>query len=147
MAYSSYAWAAGHGVALNALKNIENELLTYNRQTAGGAIFPVGIRSQPVDMFPVRTRLMNGTERGDGLVDHVLEMTIADMAVDYVLDTYLSSGTAVSAAMTFYLRRHELRTFARFNGYLVLPQPRQDMQYIRQGVMRVAWRLTNLVAL
>lgn len=147
MAYSSYAWGAGHGLALAALKNIENELLTYNRQTAGGAIFPVGISSQPVDLFPVRTPLMAGYERGDGLVDHVLSLKLGKLAVKFVLDTYLSSGAAVSAAMTLYTRRHELDTYARYNCYLNLPKPGQDIEYVRQGVFRVTLRFSNLVAL
>lgn len=148
MAISDYRWAAGNNVALANLKNIENELRPRNYRTVGDAPKNVGIRSQPVDAFPVRTRLMNGQERGDGRIDHALDMVLMTYAVRYVLDTYLSSGTVVSAPMTLYTRRHELDSYARYNANLTLPSVENgDLEYLRQGVFRVRWRFTNLEAL
>ncbi len=143
-----YAWGSGHGLALASLSNIANEVGARNRRTAGGKLFPVGIQSPLLDLFPVRRMLRSGKERGDGMVDTSLTMTLALGGYKYILDTYLSSGTVVSAAMTFYLRRHELDTYARYNGYLTLPSPvRGDSSYLRQNTFAVVFPVTDLEAL
>jgi hypothetical protein len=142
-----HAWAAGHGVALASLSNIANEVGARNRRTAGGKLFPVGIKSPLLDMYPVRRRVRAGYERGDGMVDTELNMTLALFGIKYILDTYLLSGAVVSAAMTFYLRRHELNTYVRGNGYLVLPKPGEDITYLRQGVYDVRFRVLDFEVL
>jgi hypothetical protein len=143
----SYAWSAGHNVALANLTNIETDIGRFNFRMTGGAFTRVAIQTQPVDVFPVRTVLDSGYERGDGVINHALVMTLAKYGVKRVLDAYLSSGTVVSAAMTLYTRRHELDTYARYNCYLILPKPGQDIQYVRENVFTVTWRFMNLVAL
>lgn len=143
----SYAWAAGSGVALVSLRNVETDIGARNRRSATDAIRRVAIQSQPVNAFPLRTPMDDGSERGDGLIQHQWTMVLCKFGVKYVLDTYLSSGAAVSAAMTIYTRRHELDSYVRYNAYLILPNPGQDIEYIRHGVFRVTWRFTNLVAL
>ena len=145
---TEYGWAAGHGVALASLNSVVNELGARNRRAAGGTLYNVAVRSQPVDAFPVRTMLAAGYERGDGRIDHEWQMLLGKLAVDYVMDTYLSSGAVVKAAMTINTRRHDLDTYARYSCYLTLPSPRRgDIEYVRQGVIRVTWRFTNLTAL
>jgi hypothetical protein len=147
MAYYDYRWGAGHGLALASLKNVENELYPYNKRSAGGASFPVGIVSQPVDRFPVRTALASGEERGDGFVTHAWDLKLTKLAVKYILDTYLSSGAVMSVPVTIYTRRHELDAYARYSCYLILPQPGADLEYMRQGVFRLRLRFRHLVAL
>lgn len=148
MATSQYAWSAGHGVALISLNNIENQLRPYNYRAIGGPTRAIGIRSQPIDAFPVRTLLASGYERGDGWVNQSLEMVLTTYAYKRALDLYLSGGAVVSAPMTFYLRRHELNDYARYNGYLNLPsQARGDIEYLRQNLLRVIWPLTRLIAI
>jgi len=145
---TEYGWAAGHGVALAALNSVANELQARNRRQATGALYRVGVRSQPVDAFPVRVMLGAGYEWGGGRIDHEWQMTLAAYAVDYVMDTYLSSGASVKAAMTINTRKHDLNTYGRYNCYLHLPsRSRGDIEYVRQGVFRVTWRFTSLVAL
>ena len=143
-----YAWGLGHGVALASLSNMANEIGARNRRATGSKLYPVGIRSPLLDLFPVRRRVRAGYERGDGIVDTTLEMTLALNGYKYVLDTYLSSGAVVSVAMTFYLKRHELDTYARYNGYLTLPSPlRGDASYLRQNTFAVTFPVLNLDAL
>lgn len=142
-----YAWAAGHGVALASLNNIANEVGARNRRETGGKLYPVGISSPVLELFPVRRRVRAGYERGDGLVDTYLDMTLARYGYKYVLDTYLSSGAVVRAAMTVYIRRHELDSYVRYNCYLTKPASEQDITYLRQGVFRVRFRLLDLEAL
>lgn len=146
-ALTAYAWAAGHNVALNSLRNVENDVNPYNRRTTNDAYRRVAIASQPVDMFPVRSMLLSQRERGDGMVTHEWVMTLGTLGIKYILDTYLSSGTVVSAPMTIYTRRHELAAFARFNCNLTLPKPKEDIEYLRHNVFRVTWRFTGLEAL
>jgi hypothetical protein len=143
----SYAWAAGHGVALASLTNVETDIGNFNYRVAGAAFTRVAIQSQPVDAFPVRTMLDAGYERGDGRIDHAWVMVLALFGVKRVLDAYLSSGTVVSAAMTISTRTHELDAYKRYNCYLTLPKPGQDIEHIRGGVYRVTWRFTGLTAL
>ena len=143
----SYSWAAGSGVALASLTNVENDLGPYNYRATGGALYRVGIQSQPVNVFPNRRVLDDGTERGDGLVNHTWVMTLAKYGIKRVLDEFLSSGTVVYAAVTINTRRHELDSYARYNAYLILPEPGTDIQYVRDGVFTVTWRFSALVAL
>lgn len=142
-----YAWAAGHNVALESLANIANEVGARNRRVTGGKLFPVGIKSSLLDTFPTRRRLRSGKERGDGMVDTALDMTLAKFGVKYILDTYQSSGTVVSVAQTVYIRRHEFDSYARYNCWLVLPKPEEDITYLRQNVFQVRFRLLDLEAL
>lgn len=145
---NEYAWAAGHGVALASLNAVATELRAHNYRAVGGLRYAVEPTSQPVDLFPVRTLLGSGVERGDGRVDHEWQMTLTTYALEYVLDTYLSSGAVVSAAMTINTRRHDLNAYGRYNCYLTLPsRSRRDIEYVRQNVVRVTWRFTRLVAL
>jgi len=134
-------------VPLGQLKNIAFDIGEHNWRRSGGKLFPVAVPTQPIDLFPVRGFVYSGRERGDGFVTHDMQLVLATGGLKHVLDTYLSSGSIVSAAMTVYLRRHELDTYARYNCYLSLPKPKQDITYVRQGVFRVTWRLTNLEAL
>ena len=140
----SYAWAAGHNVALASLHNVETDIGARNRRDANSALRRVGISSQPVDAFPIRRRVMSGRERGDGNIAHEWTMILAALGVKYVLTQYLSSGTVASAAMTINTRRHELGDYARYNCYLVLPKPGEDIEYLRSGVFRVRWRFVDL---
>ena len=145
-----YAWATGSGVALNSLINVANQLYDYNYRVSGGAKHAVGISSPIVDLYPVRTMLAAGYERGDGRIDHEWNMTISAVAYDFVIDTYLSSGTLLKRAMTIYTRRHEngINQWARYNAYLIQPsRQRGDIEYLRGGVVRVRFPLTRLVAL
>lgn len=137
-----YRIAVGSSVALGSLINVEDLLWPY---TNPRRIVP---RSQPVSAFPVRTVLGSGRERGDGTINHAWEFTALNKAaVDY-LHTYLwSSGTVVSTAVTIYTRQHELDQYTRYNAYAVLPVPGQDIEYIRQGVLRLTVRFSDLVAL
>lgn len=143
----SYAWAAGHNIALANLTNVENDIGPFNYRATGWGLTRVAIQSQPVDIFPIRTLLDAGYERGDGLINHEWRMTLAKFGVKRVLDAYLSSGTVASTAMTIYTRRHELDSYARYNCYLTLPKPGETLTYLRENVFEVAWRFTNLVAL
>lgn len=150
MSYYSYAWAAGHGVALASLANAETFWLPY---TNGVRIAP---RSQPVDLFPVRFALGSGGEWGGGRIDHEWGVTLPTAAVDFTIDTFFSSGTVTTASLTINTRRHERDTartpggwvYARFNCTAILPsRANGDLEYVRQGVMRVTFRFKKLVAL
>ena len=148
MAFQDYRWALGSSVALASLVNFEDDVKPNNRKVAGGTLYPVIIQSQPVNAFPVRTLALSGKERGDGIITQVWSVALAELGWQYVLDTYLSSGTVVNAAMTIYTRRADLGDHARYNANLTLPDPeRGEVQRLRTGVYRVQLRFTNLVAL
>lgn len=141
MAFYDYRIAVGSSVALGSLVNIEDVLWPY---TAPLRIAP---RSQPVNLYPIRTIMGSGRERGDGAINHVWEFTaLRQSAVQYLLHTFLFSS-GVSTAVTIYTRLHSTGTYARYNAYAVLPAPGQDLEYIRQGVYRVNLRFNDLVAL
>jgi hypothetical protein len=141
MPFYDYRIAVGSSVALASLSNIEDVLYPY---TAPLRIAP---RSQPVNLYPVRTTLGSGRERGDGMIAHVWEFTaLRQSAVQYLLHTLLFSS-GVSTAVTIYTRLHSTGTYARYNAYAILPVPGQDLEYIRQGVYRVNLRFNDLVAL
>ena len=113
---NEYALAAGSGVALATLTAIEYTLYRQNRQTASGPRFRVGIMSQPVDEYPIRDVPLSGKERGDGMIVHEWNLLLATYGVKYLLDTYLTSATVVSTAVTINTRMHILATFKRYNA-------------------------------
>lgn len=148
MAFQDYRWAAGNGVALASLDNFENDVRPNNTRRSGGKLYPVVVKSQPVDAFPVRTVPLSGEERGDGMINQAWEVVLGKFGLKYILDTYLSSGTVTFAAMTIYTRRHELDTFVRYNANLILPSVSGgDIEYLKQNAFRVRLRFRNLVAL
>ena len=144
---TEYALASGHDVALAGLTAVQTALYANNRRTPTGARYQVGVTSQPVDAYPVREIALSGVERGDGMVFHEWSLVLATYGVKYLLDTWLSSAAVVSAAVTINTRRHWLADFARYNAYLVLPKPNEDITYIRQNVFRVRLRFNALEAL
>jgi hypothetical protein len=146
MALDDYRWAVGHDVALGSLIQISNQLLPYNRRQAGWARHLVGIQSPPLDEFPERERTLAGFVLGDGMVDSRLTMVLGALAVAFVEDFFFAGGTVEYAAGTFYLRRHVRgQTYVRRNGYITLPSERNGtLNYLRQGVFRVTYELTDL---
>lgn len=144
---NDYALALGSNVALASLGNIIEILRERNRRTENGPRWQVGITSQPVDAFPVREVSLSGKERGDGTINHEWNLVLATYGVKYLLDTYLSSATVVSAAVTINTRQHMLAAFRRYNANIVLPKPGDDITYLRQNVFRVRIRFTDLEAL
>lgn len=135
MALYDYRIALGSNVALGSLSNIESILAPY----ADGRILAPAV--QPVNPFPVRTVLMNGRTRGDGRIDLVWSWNVMPiLAFKYIQDTFFSSGTVVSAAVTIYTRRHDRNTYQRYNAYATLPTGTYD----RNTMRGVAWVFTNL---
>jgi hypothetical protein len=141
MPYYDYRIAVGSSVALASLMNVETLLFPYTRP------LQIAPRTQPVDLYPIRTTLGSGRVRGDGTINHVWEWTgIKQVAVQYFLHTYLFSS-GVSTAVTIYTRLHSTGAYARYNAYAILPAPGPDLEYIRQGIYRMTLRFSDLVAL
>lgn len=137
-----YSIAVGSSVALASLVNVEDLIWPYTKPRR---IVP---RSQMPNLYPVRTTLGSGRTRGDGSAQATWEFTaIPVAAVDYLMTYLWSSGTVVSTAVTIYTRQHELDQYTRFNAYAILPVPGQDVEYLRQGVLRMVIRFNDLVAL
>ena len=142
MPFYSYSIAVGSSVALASLSNIEDVLLPYTQPRR------IPPRSQPVNLYPIRTILGSGRERGDGTVFHAWEWdALPAQAVNYLLYSYLFSGGVVSTAVTIYTRRHETNSYVRYNANAVLPVPGQDLEHLRNGVCRVTLRFNDLVVL
>ena len=142
MSFYDYRIAVGSNVALGSLSNIEDILWPHTKPLR------IAPRSQPPNLYPVRTTLGSGRVRGDGLIQATWEFTgIKVSAVNYLLNTYLFSGGVVSTAVTIYTRLHSANTYARYNAWAVLPVPGQDIEYIRQGVFRLVLNFSDLVAL
>lgn len=143
-----YALASGWNIALAALNNIETHIGQQNRKVSGGKLYAVGVNSPVLDLFPVRSAMLSGRERGDGFVNHEWNLTLCTFGVKYLLETYLSNLTAVSNAVTIYTRRHELGSYARYNAYIILPsRTASDIAYVRQNVFSVRLRFSKLEAL
>lgn len=121
-AATEYAWYPGHNIALATLVAVES-LAAF---TYGG--LGVQIVSDPVNAYPLRTRLESGRERMDGRIDHTWRiargLTIA--AVDFVIDTFFSASTGLDAPITIHTRLHDRGTWARYNAYLAYPLPGSD---------------------
>ncbi len=138
----SYSIAVGHNVALASLTNIEN---IPQFQYHGAALPP---STQPVDLFPVRERVLSGKEIGGGTINHVWTWQVLPIAaLEYIEDTFLSSGTVTWANVTIYTRKHNQQTYGRFNAYIILPQPNVDYTYRQRRVLNLNLRFRNLVAL
>ena len=143
-----YRIAAGHGVALGSLNNIESHIGQQNRKTPTGKLFPVGISSPILDMFPVRAGLLSGRERGDGNINHEWNLQLVTYGARYLLFTYLTNRTVVSSAVTIYTRRHVAGDYARFNAYMTLPSPQgSDITRIGKDTFAIRLRFTDLEAL
>lgn len=138
----SYSIAVGSSVALGSLSNIEDLIYPYTRPRR------ITVRSLIPDLYPVRTTLGSGRTRGDGSAQAVWEFSaLPKAAVDYLMTYLWSGGSVVSTAVTIYTRQHELDQYTRFNAYAILPVPGQDIEYLRQGVLRMVIRFSDLVAL
>lgn len=143
-----YRIAAGHGVALASLNNIETHIGQQNRKTADGKLFAVGISSPVLDTFPVRTPLLSGRERGDGNINHEWNLQLVTYGARYLLFTYLTNMTVVSSAVTIYTRRHINGDYARYNAYLILPSREAgDITRIGRDTFTIRLRFTKLEAL
>lgn len=140
MAQYDYRFALGWNVALGSLSNIETTLGQYNRD-ANSILYPIGIRSQPVDFYPVVTQLESGRVRGDGKVAHEWQLSMFVPAVTYLVGLW----SAKSAKWTIYTRLHELGTYARYNCWAVRPSG-TDLVYQRQQYMTLTLRFTDLLA-
>lgn len=133
---TEYAWYPGHNIALATLVAVQ----TVADFTYGG--LGVQIVSDPVNAYPLRTRLESGRERMDGRIDHTWRVArgVTIAAVDYVIDTYFSTPTGLDAAITINTRRHDRGTWARYNAYLAYPIPGQDYRleagYVFDWVIR-----------
>ena len=144
MADYSYAIATGHNVSLGSLTNFED----IPELAFGGRNLPP--RSQPVDTFPVRTLLMNGRVRGDGMINQVLTWDVLPvLGLKALIDDYLTTGGAVvvSKPCTLYTRLHDLDTYKRYNAYIVYPQPNEDYNYDRTYVFNLNLQFTDLQVL
>lgn len=138
----SYAWANGFDVALVNLSNVEDYLFPYTKPRR------IAPRSQPVDLFPVETVMMDQSVRGDGAISHAWEMTLPTAAYAYIMTDKFSGGSVKSAAQTISTRRHELGTYARYNCYLVQPsRTKGTLEYLRRGLVRAVFEMTGLEAL
>lgn len=130
-----YRIATGHGVALGSLTNVET-LLT---------LAPV---SALVDPYPVRVRVLSGREYGHGTINLTWRFRALPVAYFKVIeDTFHTSGTVVSAAVTIYTRRANRATYTRYNAWSILPQPEAEYTYNERFVYDLEWRFTGLVAL
>jgi len=115
MAQYSYAIAAGWNVALVSLTNVET-------------LLGVPPRTQPINRYPVREKVLSQREYGHGARFHVWEFDegIKKAKLEILEDTYLTSGTVVSAQVTIYTREHIQNTYTRWNAWLYLPLVNQD---------------------
>lgn len=142
MTLYDYRWANGFNIALINLSNVEDDLYPYTKPRR------IAPRSQPVDPFPVETRLMNQRVRGDGEISHAWEIVLPAKAYHYILTEKFSGGTVKSVEQTIYTRRHDLETYARYNCYLVQPsRVKGTLEYLRRNLLRAVFEMTGLEAL
>lgn len=135
MSTSPHAWGAGSNLPLASLSNISDQLYGYNRQSASAPRRAVGITTEIEDLFPVAKTTLDYAVSGAGMGEGALTLTLFASALKFVGDTYFSSRTVKSVAMTLYAPRLELGTNDRMNVYLVWPG-RDDVTYLRYGLIR-----------
>lgn len=142
-----YAFAPTWNVALGSLNNVENHFGARNTDV-NGIKRVVGIRSPLLDPFPIRTRLANGSERGDGKVDTYWLLMLRKAGVKYLLDTYFASETIVKQKWTIYTRVRQRNVYVRYNCWAILPSivERNDLVDERDDLYQVTVRLLDLVA-
>lgn len=119
---NTYAFYPGHSIALATLTEIAS--ISYFK-SQGVILLP---NTQPVNLYPLRTRVESGRERMDeGAGDHPWRFTgLPYTALDYVIDTFFSSVDGFSPPVTIQTRRHDRGDWKRFNCYLSYPQPDRD---------------------
>ena len=153
MARSLYAWAAGSNVALASLNNIEAEIQAHSSAWPSLQSLTRFIFSPPIQEYPNRVKTMDKRLTSEGDINHYIEMTETEAAFEYQLTTYLSSGAALDAPITIYLRRKghtSTDAWKRYNATLVYPDNEDesgDLIYHGNGVVFVRWRLNDLVPL
>lgn len=146
MPLSLYRLATGHGVALVSMPNFEASLYGYTRPRI---IHP---SAQPVDEFPLRTDILDGTERGDGRIDldWLIDFLPQD-AFDWYIVTHLvtSGAIVVSKAATIYTKAYTATGLGwkRYNCYACFPQPNVDYRQRKDGVADLRLRFRDLEAL
>lgn len=141
-ARTQYAWANGHGVALAALKQVETDLWPYTHPVL------LAPKARPLNLYPVRSALASGGERGDGFIRYAWGFDAMPIAAfDYILDTYYNGGTGVQHSLTLNVRRHERLSYARCNAYAFLPNEGDDYTYDRRLVRDLRLRFTVLTLL
>lgn len=139
---TSYKWGTSQGLSLGNLSFVENDLYPQNK------LHPIGIRSTPVDPYPIRDMTQAGYERGDGRIDVAWYLVCHVDVLEYILEvkfTSLNSSTYQGA--TINTRRHDNDDYARYSCYIIRPKPDEDWTYLRQKVIKLRLRFTGLVAL
>lgn len=139
------AWGAGWNVPDGSLVLFSTDLSPYTVPRMGITITP---RAPLIDMFPIRSLTLDGSERGDGQVN--LNWGVAGVyyaAEGYIEDTYLSGGTIVSAKMTIVTWQRNHNVLKKFNCWLNLPKPGQDYSYDSNFVLDLQLRFTDLIAI
>ena len=144
---SQYKWGAGFNLALVALSDVAEQLGPYNYVNDGDNILAVGVKSTPIDPFPVRDVPLSGKTRGDGMVTAQWTIGMTARAYQYALNTYWGGRTGtVAVPMTIYTYLHEVNEWGRANAYGARPFVADDgMQYIRGGKVIVVFTFNDLV--
>lgn len=147
-----YAFASGWNVALASLNNVQNHLGSRNRRETGARLIPVAIRASLIDPFPVRRNPLDGGETGDGFVNQDWLLSLTTYGLDFLVNTYWTNETVVSAPFTIYTRKHIHGTFARYNCYGILPSAANgDIAFMRDpyfdGTFNVRVRWRDLIAI
>lgn len=138
-----YAYAIGSGwnTALASLTNPEN----LSQFVVRGQ--PVPPTTQPVNLFPIIKVAGSAAPKGYGRVDHVWTWAVLPQAaVQWIEDTFFTSGTAVSAAVTINTRRHNRATYTRYNAYAQLLIPTINYTYRQNMFVGVSLIFYGLIA-
>lgn len=143
MTFYDYRWAAGHGVVLASLVNVETDLYPYTKPRQ------IAPTSQPLELFPVRAITLDGAERGEGTLTHAWTFkALPWSAYTHILDTYFTvSGMVVaSRAMTIYTRDPKMG-YARYNAYALLPKQGDQLRFRQSLALDLVIRFSGLVKL
>lgn len=141
---SEYKWASGFGVALGSLVPIDTDIASFMGNV------PIVIATQPVERYPVRRGMLDGSENGGGRIDHTLVIRrLTREAMNYIEDTYLTTTGVIqpSKAMTIRLRNHDQDTYTRYNCYICLPKYDDRDLYELGEFVDVEFTLRKLVPL
>lgn len=108
--------------------------------------------TQPPDEYPVIAMTLDGFERSEGAVTHVLNFLdfIPASKIKIIEDTIHASGDNIPVTLRTLI--HHRDEYRYYNCYSILPKAQKDfsiLDYMVNGglVASLRWRFSNLVAI
>lgn len=149
---TSYALYPGWNAADSDLVLVSTVLAPYVTPYMGAV--QIEPRSGLVNTYPIRSQTLDGSERGDGMINLTPEVgawffgALPIGALQYWITTYFSGGSVTSVPMTIATRRYEQSTtLVKANVYAQLPVQGVDFVYDSGWALGLQQRFGDFVQL